>query len=193
MRSCRAILVLVVAVAAGRAQAQYPAYPAGQQCEGPVEYLARQYHELHIWPEPYLCPDRYATRAPFALMTQNGWRRQNILGAEHFKENGTELSETGRQRVEQIMTAVPAPHRAIFVSRSGSPEATAARIQAVAQFAATFTDGPPPEVAETVVPAPQWPADRADAVSRAYAKGMPAPMLPKKQSEPTSPTAAGGQ
>lgn len=154
-------------------------------CRGDfLESVARDFAERNRWPYPYVCPDRASVGAPFAIMVQNGWRRQNMLSEEHFKENGAELTEAGRLKVQRIMTEVPLPHRMIFVHRADTPEKTASRIQAVQQLATKVSpDGSPATVQETIVSPGGWPADRVDAVNRKFHTAVPAPQLPARQTE----------
>ena len=44
-------------------------------------YVKQGYHMNRQWPWPYVCPDRIAVQEPFCIMVNNGWRRQNLLGA----------------------------------------------------------------------------------------------------------------
>ncbi len=157
-------------------------------CRGAfLESVANDFAERNRWPYPYVCPDREAVKAPFGTMIQNGWRRQNMLSEEHFKDNGIELTEAGRLKVQRIMTEVPLPHRMIFVHRADTPEKTASRLEAVQRLATKFSpDGSPAIVQETTVSPGGWPADRADAVNRKFHTGVPAPQLPPRQTETES-------
>jgi len=183
MRMARLTFGLVMACGLG----VIPEAVAQCQCArcrgGFLESIAQDYAERNHWPMPYVCPDREAVRAPFALMVHNGWRRQNMLCDEHFKEGTAELTEAGRLKVQRIMTEVPAPHRTIYVRRAESPEVTAARIQAVYDLAAKFSpDGSPPVVQETTVAPAGWSAERVDAVTRKFQTAVPVPQLPPPQS-----------
>ncbi len=159
------------------------------RCRGGfLERLAQDYGQRNQWPFPYVCPDREAVWAPFAIMVHNGWRRQNMLCEEHFKEGTAELTEAGRLKIQRIMTEVPAPHRTIYVRRAESPEATAARIQAVQELAARFSpDGSPPVVHETTVAPAGWSAERLDKINRKFLEAVPPPQLP-----PPENTQSGG-
>ena len=73
--------------------------------------VARDTKRRNCWPEPFTRPDRYAVRAPFALMVSNGWRRQNLLGEHHFVDQGGKLTEAGRLKIRWILTEAPQHHR----------------------------------------------------------------------------------
>ena len=70
-------------------------------------YIENGYHRNVMWPWPYVCPDRLATREPFDIMVRNGWRRQNLLGSHHFDPASGGLTEAGQLQVRWIMTQAP--------------------------------------------------------------------------------------
>ena len=53
-------------------------------CDDTAAYVKHGYHTNQMWPWPYVCPDRVAVREPFCIMINNGWRRQNLIGATPF-------------------------------------------------------------------------------------------------------------
>jgi hypothetical protein len=166
----------------------------GLWCSVPVqgqilESIAKDFKRNNCWPQPFVCPDRQAVRAPFVVMVNNGWRRQNILGDYHFKTETGELTEAGKLKVRWILTQAPPQHRIIFVNRAMSPAETAARMDTVQQLAAEYTPGEPlPRVIETDLPAAGWPADQIDKVARDFfEKTAITPRLPESQG------AAGGK
>lgn len=183
MRWERVVFGLVVMMGWGVASQAWAQCECAR-CQGRfLESIARDYAERNHWPMPYVCPDREAVRAPFALMVHNGWRRQNMLCDEHFKEGTAELTEAGRRKIQRIMTEVPAPHRTIYVRRTESPETTAARIQAVQELATKFSpDGSLAVVLETTVAPAGWSAERVDMVNRKFHTAVPVPQLPPSQS-----------
>jgi hypothetical protein len=175
---CAVFSLLVVGSTAANAQCKH-----GGSCEtGFFEQFAADFAERNAWPYPYVCPDREAVRAPFAIMVQNGWRRQNMLTDAHFKDQGAELTDAGKLKIQWILTGVPSPHRTIFVHRADTPELTEARIRSVQQLASKGSpDGSVPAVLESTVSPAGWPADKADAVSRKFHTALPLPQLPKDQ------------
>jgi len=142
--------------------------------------IPRDIKRRQCWPKPFVCPDREAVRAPFAVMVCNGWQRQNTLDDNYFEEGTGQLTKAGQLKVRWIVTEGPTEHREVYVHRAETAEETAARVNAVHQFAACFT---PPEhavpVLETDVTPRVWPpADHVDDVLRKFESSAPKPRLP---------------
>jgi hypothetical protein len=154
--------------------------------EGTREFgrsVARDTKRRNCWPEPFLRPDRYAVRAPLAIMVSNGWRRQNLLGEHHFVDQGGKLTEAGRIKIRWILTEAPLQHRTIYVHRASTPEVRAARIDNVQQLAAELVpDGALPLVLETNIPVGGWSAASADMIGRKFDASTPDPRLPQASS-----------
>ena len=172
-----AVLAVLAGAASTAAQEQCSARCSG----GFFEYIAKEYSENHQWPYPYYCFDRQAVRDPFAVMTQNGWRRQNLLADYHFQEKGSQLTEPGQATVRRIVNESAAQHRPIYVRRGQTADETAARMTAVQQFAAKVAlDGDvPPILVTNVTPAGYpagWPPVREGAVSREFRVRVPKDM-----------------
>jgi hypothetical protein len=144
-----------------------------------VHYIRSGYHQNEMWPWPYVCPDRAAVREPFAIMVNNGWRRQNLLGPHHFDAETGQLTTAGELKVHWIMTQAPPDRRSIFVERSLNPQQTAERVAVARQFAAQVSiDSRTPEVSETHLVSEGRPAASVDAVYTRYNESMPPPVLP---------------
>jgi len=172
-RSFLAIAVLV-AVGGFAASAQAVWFDDG------AHYVKHGYKQNKVWPWPYVCADRIAVREPFCMMVNNGWRRQNLLGAHHFTENGDKLTTAGELRVRWIMTQAPAAHRTIFVERAINPTVTTDRVAAARDYA-TLVDPPGGQLAqivETNLTSEGRPASVVDAVNVRFQESMPPPMLP---------------
>jgi len=123
------------------------------------ESVVRDAKRNNCWPEPFLRPDRLAVRAPFVIMVNNGWRRQNMLAEHHFEEGAGTLNQAAELKIRWIMTEAPRQHRTIYVRRANTPELTAARIAAVQEYAVQFAEeGQLPTVLETNLDAAGWPA-----------------------------------
>lgn len=142
-----------------------------------VRYVKSGYHRNVEWPWPYVCDDRIAVRQPFAIMVNNGWRRQNLLGDHHFTETG-ELSRAGELRVQWISTQVPPDRREIYVERSiTTPEITDQRMAATREYAARLVgDGNHPQVHGTYLTSEGRPAAAIDEVNirmRKSYEGLP--------------------
>ena len=175
----RRVLVCVV-VLAGFARA----VPAeAQQCSRWQAFwhsVARDWKRNNCWPEAFLPADRHAIRAPFVVMVNNGWRRQNLVADHHFEEGTTTLNRAGQLKVRWVMTEAPRQHRIVYVRRAATPEDTAARIAAVEQCAGQFAEeGEVPTVLETNVDTSGWPATRVDMIDRRWLDSAPDPRLPQ--------------
>jgi hypothetical protein len=145
---------------------------AGHHCK-------RTYRSNQLWPWPYQTPDRVAVREPFCMMVNNGWRRQNLLGAHHFNPDTNQLTTAGELRVQSIMTQNPVERRGIFIERTIQPDTNAARLTAVREYATKVTaDGQMPQVEETFLVSEGRPAAVVDATNVKFMQSMPAPVLP---------------
>jgi hypothetical protein len=155
------------------------AAPARAQClERVVQSVVSDFRQANQWPYPYLGEDRQAVPAPFAIMVENGWRRQNLLADHHFKNETDELNAAGEKMVRWILNEAPAQHRAIFVRRGDTVNATKSRLAAVEKFAAKASyDGTVPPITETTIRPAGYPADWPNAkdvtISRKWPINVP--------------------
>ena len=139
----------------------------------------RDYHRNNCWPEPFVEPDEASVRAPFETMAANGWRRQNLLGRHHFREDGVTLTESGKIKIRNILTQVPPKYRTIFVERSWDPADTAKRIDGIQQLATRFVPtGELPAVQDTHLFAEGRSAAVVDQTFTAFQETAPPPQLP---------------
>ena len=116
-----------------------------------------------MWPWPYVCPDRIAVREPFCIMVNNGWRRQNLIGAHHFIPETNQLNAAGQLRVQWIMTQAPPDRRSIFVERSLDQNVNNQRIAAVQEYSTQVAlDGRAPQVSQTHLVSEGRPASVVD-------------------------------
>lgn len=144
--------------------------------------VARDTKRRNCWPKPFVCPDRFSARAPFAVMINNGWRFQNMLGDHHFVPESGELTEAGRLKVHWILTQAPQQHRTIYVYRGTTPELTASRIAGVHEFGVQLVpDGVAPVVLTSDVPPRGWAASQVDFVGRRFEASAPDPRLPQSE------------
>ncbi len=142
-------------------------------------YIEGGYRQNVQWPWPYVCPDREAARAPFATMVQNGWRRQNLLGAHHFTPDGEQLTTAGELKVRWILTQAPPIRRDVFVERAVDPTVTSNRVAAARQYGQEVSvNGVTPVVEETYLMCEGRPARIVDEVNVRFQESMPAPVLP---------------
>lgn len=158
-------------------------------CDDTALYIKHGYHMNQQWPWPYVCPDRIAVQEPFCIMVNNGWRRQNLLGAHHFNPDTNQLNAAGQLKVQWIMTQAPPDRRSIFVERALDTKLNTQRLAAIREYATQVaTDGRMPQVAETSLMSEGRPAAVVDATNVKFQQAMPAPVLPAAQS--TSGTSA---
>jgi hypothetical protein len=144
-----------------------------------VRYVRNGYYENDQWPWPYLCPDRAAVREPFAMMVDNGWRRQNLLGPHHFDATKGALTTAGELKVQWIMTQAPPTRRSIFVERSLDSAVTSERVEATREYAARVAiDGQTPQVGDTHLVSEGRPAAAVDATYTRFNESMKPPVLP---------------
>jgi hypothetical protein len=144
-----------------------------------AHYMKRGYHRNVDWPWPYVCADRVAVREPFCVMVNNGWRRQNLLGAHHFNDKADQLTTAGELRVRWIMTQAPAERRGIFVERDAQSSITEQRLATAREYAAQVAiDGETPQVQESHLVSEGRPASVVDATNVRFQESMPPPTLP---------------
>jgi len=141
--------------------------------------VARDTKRRNCWPEPFVHADRYDARAPFAIMVDNGWRRQNMIGDHHFVDEKAELTQAGQLKIRWILTEVPQQHRTIYVHKAVDADITAARVLNVQAYAANIApEGQMPAVLTTDIPSLGWPASRVDIIGRKFESSIPDPRLP---------------
>ena len=141
--------------------------------------VKRDYRRNHYWPHPFIEPDRMHIRAPFEVMTANGWRRQNMLGSHHFDPNTSELTKAGEIKVRWILTQVHPHRRTIFIERGTNRTITNARVDAVEQTAMTILPaGALPDVRDTHLVYEGRPGANVTSTMRRFQQSQPAPVLP---------------
>ncbi|TWT95981.1 hypothetical protein Pla108_30590 [Botrimarina colliarenosi] len=142
-------------------------------------YLEQRRAEQNAWPAQYVEQDRRNAAAPFDIMIENGWRRQNLLGSHHFNEDCTQLTQAGRLRVQWILTQAPPEHRQPFIERSLDEQTTQNRIATVNDFAMQVVrDGSSITAQETHLTSDGRPAVTVDFVNTQFRENMPTPTLP---------------
>jgi hypothetical protein len=154
--------------------------------------IAQDVKRRQCWPAPFAEPARVAVRAPFCLMGNNGWRRQNMLGEYHFEPGTGQLTEAGRLKVRWILTVAPEQRRSIYVHAADANPETAARMNAVQQFASQVTPMCLPPVMATSIPDDGWSATQVDAIDRKYLAAQPVPRLPMPSTGTGASSGGGG-
>jgi hypothetical protein len=171
---------------AASAQAQQ-CYSRGGRCApgsqaGPSAYhysCEEVFYQNQIWPRQYINPARRGICQSFDVMAANGWRRQNLLGPYHFEQDGVQLNEAGRLKVEWILTQAPPQYRTLYVQRVANQERTASRVESVKQYVASLEGiAMPGAVQETYVRDDGYPAGMVDAVFTGFKANQPVPALP---------------
>lgn len=139
------------------------------------------YRANRDWPAPYAEVDRATVPAPFARMVLEGWQRQNTLSDPHFINQGDQLSETGKQKIREILAYQPVERRVIFV-HAAHPDVAKRRMLAVQTYLQTLpVTEPSPPVALTETP-PIWSSGKElDQVHHKYLEAAPTPRLPAYQ------------
>ena len=113
--------------------------PAVAQQHKWVEMVKTDWHRMNHWPKPFTLADRQALRAPFAIMIQNGWERQNTLGSYLFDPETHQILNVGKRQLHWIITQAPQSRRQVFVEEGATLDVTAARVDSVEQMIAEMT------------------------------------------------------
>jgi hypothetical protein len=141
------------------------------------------WHRNNEWPNPFIERDRDAAVAPFAVMTANGWQKQNLIGENYFDENTGVLTMAGRDRVRQILRTAPIEHRTLYVERDLNENVTSARMDEVQRTVASLQPkGPLPEVLASDMIASGRPASIVSGDLKAWEASAPTPRVGSKAS-----------
>jgi hypothetical protein len=184
--------VLPLAALAAEANAAQPCVrPIAGRPYGPAgptigEWCKEGYYQNSIWPKQYIAPSRRGICQSYEAMINNGWRRHNLLGKHHFNPQTGELTESGRLKVEWILTQAPPSQRTIFIERIADVAKSEARMQSVQALAADLSlEASAPQIRETYVRDHGHPASTVDAVFTGFSANQMIPALPQS-------TTAGG-
>jgi hypothetical protein len=136
------------------------------------------YNRNACWPHPFIGADNLAVREPMAVMMDNGWRMQNLIGMYHYEPDMLSLNEAGRRRVHWILTQAPMHRRVVFVERGFSPQETELRMRAAREAAQYFVaSGQEPDVRETHIVSQGTPAQYVDEINTKFNESTPEPRL----------------
>lgn len=125
------------------------------------------FHRVNCYPEPFIFGDREAARAPFIAMVNNGWRRQNTLGDQHFDTETNRLNQAGTLKLKEILTENPEQFRSVFVLRTAFSDTTNIRIQSVQETSAQVApQNGQALVYQTNIAPPNSPGDYQDQIFR---------------------------
>lgn len=142
------------------------------------------------WPRYYVIPARNSVNSAYAVMINNGWRKQNLLGDYHFESGTNELTKAGKLKAKWVLTQAPQEQRTIYVQRGDNESATASRIAAVHSWAANQDSvSEPIMVNDTHLVSEGHPAGAVDSVFVGFQTNQPAPILPSASGSGSSATA----
>jgi len=140
---------------------------------------------VNCWPKPHIYPDREAVRAPIAIQVANGWKRQNTLGEYYFDPNGM-LTDSGRMKVDWILTQSAHQDRTVFVYKAANSTETAARVAAVrGEIQRIQPENDDPQVVVTDIRPVEWPAQQVGRIGAKFNESLPAPVLPAGKEQTT--------
>lgn len=143
------------------------------------DYIQMGHRRNVCWPKPYIYPDRAGVAAPFAVMVNNGWRRQNLLGDHHFETDNSELSTAGSLKIQWILTQAPASRRTVFLSQTISEEANVKRLETVLLAASKILPiGMAADVQQSHLVIEGRSAETIDTINVRFRQNMPIPILP---------------
>ena len=160
-----------------------PQLAQGQQLDTSIDRCCppgKTSYRRICWPQPFNHAARAAVFAPFELMVNNGWRRQNLLGDHHFSPDSSKLTRSGELKVHWTLTQAPPHRRTIFVQRAHKPEDTQSRVHAAQEWAheLPLEAETTIDVAETHLIAEGRPAATVDNINVRFTESMPEPVLP---------------
>lgn len=180
-----AVVLAVVCCGAIPARAQW--------LGGVVDNCKQVFRTNNNWPRPYVYEDRASVAQPFLIMTNRGWMRQNLLSDYHFDEDSARLNLAGTLKVRSILREPNPDRRTIFLQRAIEPGLTAARLAAVQQTAARMLPpGRAPQVVESNMEDPGWPAEDIDNVNVQFNASTPVPRLPGRAATSSTSSTSGG-
>ncbi|MFV2067482.1 MAG: hypothetical protein ACC645_10915 [Pirellulales bacterium] len=144
--------------------------------------VTTDWHRNNCWPDPFVQPDRMHVAATLDAITASGWRQQNLLGDHHFTSDSSTLTTAGQLKVREILTQAPQQFPTARVQRGPDRDATAARMDAVEQWASGHLSE---EIVANVVESDKIvegrPAPVVDAINVRFQETQPLPQLPKPQ------------
>lgn len=144
------------------------------------------WHNVHVgyarnnaWPDPFNEVDAHDVIRPFEIMKANGWRMNNTIGHEFFRNGDGALLAAGHRRVNWIATQAPQARRAVHVLRGSTPDETQARVAAVRNSLAEINiQGSAPHVLVTDIQPSTSSGAVATKLARERLENLPAPRLP---------------
>ena len=144
-----------------------------------IEMFGSGYRANVIWPRQFVPAARRPVLETYAVMVNNGWRRQNLLGDYHFDPKTNELTRAGEMKVQWILTQAPAHRRSVFVQRASNQSETATRIAAVQGYSSQMSPHVGPvSVNDTHIVAEGHSASAVDNMFTGFQANQLPPVLP---------------
>ncbi len=141
------------------------------------------YARNNAWPDPFNEIDAQQVIEPFAVMKANGWRMNNTIGHDLFRNGDGALLAAGYRRVQWIATQAPPDRRTVHVLRGSNPAETEARVAAVQSTLENIDiQGPRPNVLVTDVNPATSSGAIATKINREMLENLPSPRLPAQSS-----------
>jgi uncharacterized membrane protein YgcG len=135
------------------------------------------FYRNNTWPQPFEAADRAATREPFCIQTDNGWKMQNTIGTFLFDSETQRLNTAGELLVKWIVTQAPLHRRAVFVLKGDNAEVTTVRVESVQTAVAKYASGHVCPVLLTDTEPAGWSAAYVDSITQQFNSTIPAPRL----------------
>ncbi|NOY30692.1 MAG: hypothetical protein GXP28_11150 [Planctomycetes bacterium] len=177
------LLVCSTSVASAQQYTQYGLYGSSSAL-GACEAGCRS---NQMWPSQYVPAARRSVQSAYEVMVNNGWRRQNLLGAYHFNPDSNELTEAGKLKVKWILSQAPQHRRSIFVERGPDQSRTDARVASINGWASTMSPSVGiVDINDTHIVAEGHPAGAVDHIFVGFQTNQPAPVLPAAGSTSSS-------
>lgn len=182
--SLTALAVVILAACSPSAKAQ-PGCGSYTVCD----YYKAGYHANVMWPRQFIPAARRGICETYAVMANNGWRRQNLLGDYHFEGESNKLTRAGEMKVNWILTQAPVHRRTIYVQRAASESQTSQRLASVENYGSTLSPTiAGVDVMDTHIVAEGHRASTVDSIFVGYQENRPAPVLPAATSSSSSST-----
>jgi len=125
------VLLLLACVTSVTSAQQYTSSYGLYGSDSIVEACSVGCQANQMWPSQYIPAARRSVLGAYEVMVNNGWRRQNLLGAYHFDPDSNELTDAGKLKVKWILTQTPHHRRSVFVERGFDLSHTAARVTSI--------------------------------------------------------------
>lgn len=181
------VLLLLVCVTSVANAQQYRSSYGLYGSDSALEAMGVGCQANQMWPSQYIPAARRSVLGVYEVMVNNGWRRQNLLGAYHFDPDTNELTEAGKLKVRWILSQNPLHRRSIFVERGLDLSNTAARVASINAWTSTMSPSVGVvDVNDTHIIAEGHPAGTVDHIFVGFQTNQRPPVLPASDSSSSS-------